>query len=219
MNGGQDLGGAHGFGRVRPEPDEPVFHADWEKRVLAMTLAIGAAGAWNIDMSRHARENRPPHHYLAMSYYEIWLAGLTALLLAHDFITQDELQDGSAHKPPRPVRGVLKADDVARILAKGGPCDRPEVSPPAFKEGDRVRAKRSSPTGHTRLPRYARGASGTIHRINGTFVFPDGNAAGRGEQPQPCYSVKFAARDLWGADADPKHVVYVDLWESYLEPA
>ena len=219
MNGGQDLGGVHGFGPVQLEPDEPVFHAGWEKRVLAMTLAMGAAGAWNIDMSRHARENRPPHRYLAMSYYEIWLAGLTALLLAHDFITPEELQNGHARKTPRPVKHVLKADEVPGVLAKGGPCDRLEVSPPAFKDGDRVRAKRLNPTGHTRLPRYARGAFGTIHRFNGTFVFPDANAAGRGELPQPCYSVKFAARDLWGADADPNHAVYVDLWESYLEPA
>ena len=58
MNGGQDLGGMHGFGQVEPEPNEPVFHAEWERRAFALTLAMGMPGGWNIDMSRFARENR-----------------------------------------------------------------------------------------------------------------------------------------------------------------
>ena len=76
MNGAQDLGGMMGFGPVLAEPDEPVFHVDWEKRVLALTLAAGALGEWNIDMSRHARESLHPVDYLSSSYYEVWLAGL-----------------------------------------------------------------------------------------------------------------------------------------------
>ncbi|HEX9213630.1 MAG TPA: nitrile hydratase subunit beta, partial [Bradyrhizobium sp.] len=48
MNGVHDMGGMDGFGKVEPEPNEPVFHAEWEGRVLAMVRAMGAAGAFNI---------------------------------------------------------------------------------------------------------------------------------------------------------------------------
>ena len=53
---------------------------EWEKRAFALTLAMGAPGGWNIDMSRFARENRPPGEYLRMTYYQIWLAGLQTLM-------------------------------------------------------------------------------------------------------------------------------------------
>ena len=56
MNGPHDLGGADGFGPVVPEPDEPVFHAAWEARTLAVVLATGGGGRWNLDMSRFDRE-------------------------------------------------------------------------------------------------------------------------------------------------------------------
>jgi nitrile hydratase subunit beta len=76
MNGAQDMGGKHGFGPVKPELNEPVFHNEWEKRAFALTLAMGMPGGWNIEMSRFARENRPPAEYLSMSYYQIWFAAL-----------------------------------------------------------------------------------------------------------------------------------------------
>ena len=86
MNGAQDLGGMMGFGPVSPEPDEPAFHAEWEKRALAVTLACGGLGEWNIDMSRHARETLPPPEYLTSSYYEIWTKGLLKLLAARGLV-------------------------------------------------------------------------------------------------------------------------------------
>lgn len=91
MNGGQDLGGMHGLGPIDIEADEPVFHAEWERRVFALTLAMGASGEWNIDMSRHARENRDPVDYLSSSYYEIWLKGLEALLSERGLLDPQEL--------------------------------------------------------------------------------------------------------------------------------
>jgi hypothetical protein len=75
VNGAQDMGGQMGFGPVEAEADEPSFHADWEKRAFGLTIAMGAAGAWNLDMSRYARESLPPAEYLASSYYEIWARG------------------------------------------------------------------------------------------------------------------------------------------------
>ena len=76
MNGVHDMGGMQGFGPVRPEPNEPLFHAPWERQALAMTVAMGACGQWNIDISRSARESLPPAQYLSSSYYAICLAGL-----------------------------------------------------------------------------------------------------------------------------------------------
>ena len=73
------------------------------------------------------------------------------------------------------------------------------------------------PIGHTRLQRYARGKSGTIHRNHGIYVFPDSIVAGLGEKPQHVYSVRFEAQELWGPQASARHAVYLDLWDNYLE--
>lgn len=91
MNGAHDLGGMHGFGPIDPEPDEPVFHAEWERRAFAITLAMGAYGAWNLDMSRYARERMEPGEYLCTSYYEHWLFGLQLLLTEKGFLSEAEI--------------------------------------------------------------------------------------------------------------------------------
>lgn len=90
---------------------------------------------------------------------------------------------------------------------------------PRFHAGQRVRARNIHPAGHTRLPRYARGKTGVVDRIHGGYVFPDTTAHGLGENPQYVYSVRFAARELWGEQASPRDSVYVDLWDDYLEPS
>jgi nitrile hydratase len=218
MKGGQDLGGMHGLGPIEPEPDEPWFHADWERRCFALTLAMGAAGKWNLDMSRHARENRHPADYMRMSYYEIWLAGLERLLADTGLVEPGEL-DGVPRRTPAPAPDrVLAASDVARVLAKGSPTDRPEAVSPRFAVGDRVRVRIMATPGHTRAPRYVHGRTGIVDRVHGTFVLPDANATGRGESPEPCYSVRFDARALWGDSATPGDRVHADLWQSYLDP-
>jgi nitrile hydratase len=213
------MGGTHGFGPVEPEPNEPVFHADWERRAFAITLAMGGTGEWNIDMSRFARENRAPADYLSKSYYELWLAGLEALLAERRLVTEQEVADGRAIGNPRPVKRILAAQDVDRVLSRGTTVAREPKAPARFKPGDRVRAKNMHPTGHTRLPRYVRGHVGMIERVHGCHVFPDSNAAGRGEDPQWLYSVSFEGRELWGAEGDPTLKVSVDAWEPYLDPA
>jgi hypothetical protein len=308
MNGAHDLGGMHGFGPVVIEPDEPVFHAEWERRVFALTLAMGAWRRWNLDMSRHAREQMPPAEYLATSYYEHWLHGLELLLERHGFLSRAELdrrsraeldrpgreEPGRAHEvdrgaggepdpraaePARPARGDAgpsaaaterhgaggtdprggEADrqgrgethragqagrrprgETAAAAAPAGPGPqpgalRPEGVPrllqnrraarlddpvaPKFKPGDRVVARNVHPVGHTRLPRYVRGRLGVVDRDHGVFIFPDTHAAGLGRKPQHVYSVRFAARELWGPEAPARDAVYVDLWDDYLEAA
>lgn len=219
MNGVHDMGGMHGFGPVVPEPDEPPFHAPWEKRAFALTLAMGMPGGWNLDMSRFARESMPPATYLASSYYEIWMAGLQTLMLQRGLVSADEIEKGHAQGAPKPVARILSAADVEKVLYRGGPTERETTTAAKFVIGDRVRMKNINPPTHTRLPRYVRGHVGTIDLLHGAHVFPDTHAIGEGENPQWLYTVRFAARELWGESADPTVSVSVDAWESYLAPA
>ena len=218
MNGAHDMGGAMGFGSVATEIDEPVFHAEWEKRVLAMNIALGPATGWNIDQGRFARENVPPHDYLSRTYYEIWFAGLVRLLAERGIVDADEIAASRGLHAARPPATTLKPDQVAPMLAAGRPSGRQINAPARFKQGDRVRARNIHPASHTRLPRYVRGHAGTITLLHGVHVFPDTNAAGLGEAPQWLYTVRFTAHELWGEAADPTVTVSVDAWESYLEP-
>lgn len=218
MDGAHDMGGVEGYGPVRPEPDEPVFHAEWERRAFAMTLAMARPGAWTIDMSRFARENRPHDDYLSKSYYQLWLAGLERLIVAHDLVSSDEIAEGRAMTPPRTDVNILRRDDVDAMLRRGGPTERNSGSRAPFSIGDRVRARNINPPTHIRLPRYVRGHIGTIELIHGCHVLPDSSAHGAGENPQWLYTVTFNGHDLWGAHSDPTVQVSVDAWESYLEP-
>jgi nitrile hydratase len=219
MNGIHDMGGMHGMGPIQQERNEPVFHHLWEKRVFALRRAMGAWRRWNIDVSRHEVELVPAADYLRMSYYERQFAAFVVLLEKRGFITPAELESGTP-EPGMPVAvPALSVDKAAELIAKGVPTSRDVPAAPRFQIGQRVRARNINPPGHTREPRYVRGKLGIIHRDHGVFVFPDTNAHFLGEKPQHVYSVRFAARELWGADAAPQDGVYVDLWDDYLEPA
>jgi nitrile hydratase len=211
------MGGQMGFGAIDVEPNEPVFHADWEARVLGLTLAMGAARAWNIDMGRFARESLPPAEYLSSSYYQIWLRGLQKLLVQTGLVSQDELDAGRSLAPGRPGIGVLEPEYVQRALSASVSNERPVATPALFAVGDPVVTRNMNPRGHTRLPRYARAKRGVVERAHGAHVFADANASGRGEDPQWLYTVRFTGVELWGDDADPTLVVSIDAWESYLE--
>jgi nitrile hydratase len=219
MNGPHDLGGQMGFGPVTPEPNEPYFHAEWEKRALGIVLSCGAFGAWTIDESRHARENIAPSAYLAASYYEIWIRALETLLERHGFVTGDEIDAGHKLSDGAAPKRLLKADMVAGVLARGGPCDRPVDRAPRFAVGEKVRTRNFNPQTHTRLPRYARAKMGIVEAVQGSYVFPDDNAHGKGENPQWVYTVVFTGGEIWGEGADPSLSVSIDAWESYLERA
>ena len=217
MNGIHDMGGMHGMGPIRREENEPVFHETWEGRVYAINRALGAWGKWNIDAGRHGIEVLPPADYLRMSYYEKWLVRNMALLVQHGLVTQAELESGKAAPGSAKQTPRLTAADVPAATQRGSYM-RPDAEAKArFRVGEQVRARKMNPEGHTRLPRYARGREGVIARHHGIFVFPDTNAHFQGEQPQHLYSVRFAARELWGEAASPRDSVYIDLWDSYLE--
>ena len=219
MNGVHDMGGMHGMGPIMREADEPVFHERWEGRIHALNRALAAFGKWNIDASRHARERIPPADYLSMSYYERWLAALVMQLEESGLVTAAELQSGRPASGFARAKPLLSAEQVRTAASERGWFERPVNMPPRFVIGQPVRAKKINPTGHTRLPGYARGRTGIVDRIHGAHVFPDSNAHFRGEDPQHLYSVRFSARELWGEEAAPRDSVYIDLWESYLDPA
>ncbi len=217
MNGPHDLGGAHGFGPVVPELDEPPFHADWERRMFALTLAMGGTGMWTLDMSRHAREQVPPPDYLASTYYEIWLKGLERLLVERGLATDEEIASGRASEPPIPLPRKPTADKVAAGLARGAPTEREPSAAAVFNVGDNVRARIINPSGHTRLPRYVRGRRGRIAAVRGAHVFADASAAGRDEDARWLYSVAFDAAEVWGPEGRAGDEIVIDLWEPYLE--
>jgi nitrile hydratase subunit beta len=211
-----DLGGRKGEGAVVPEPEGELFHAAWERQALALTLAMGASGVWNIDMSRSARETLP--EYRSLSYYEIWIEALQKLLLEHDLVDPNEITAARMLRPGRPLPRVLRAAEVPAALAAGSPTRRTASTTARFVTGQRVRTRVEEVGHHTRLPGYARGKVGRIERIHGVHVFADAHAHGLGEEPQWLYTVGFSARELWGEDAARELTVSIDAWEPYLEP-
>jgi nitrile hydratase len=217
MDGVHDMGGMDGFGKVEREPNEPVFHHRWEGRVLAMSRAMGVFRAWSIDTSRYFIELLSPSVYFTSSYYEKWFLRNVRLLTERGLIDADEVAAGRALRPAKSMkRDRFTLADVESVTRRGS-YGRPAPAPARYKVGDRVRTKNIHPTTHTRLPRYARGHVGVVERLHGAHVFPDSAAAGKGEDPQWLYTVRFDAQELWGADADPKLKVSIEAFEPYLE--
>jgi nitrile hydratase len=226
MNGIHDMGGTIGFGPVEPERDEPVFHEEWERRVFGMLVSVMSQGIIpSFDEFRHGVERMDPVHYISSSYYEHWLFAISKLLAEKGIITEDQLQertDQLTREPgARPASSRENSRRLAALLRKavqtGASAERRSDTAPRFKPGDQVLARNMHPAGHTRIPRYVRGKRGTIDRVHGVYAFPDTNAHGQGEQPQPVYSVRFEGRELWGDAAAPGSSLYIDLFEPYLE--
>jgi len=218
MNGVHDMGGMHGMGPVVHEKDEPVFHEEWEGRVYALTRLVRAGGGrWNIDAGRYEIERIAPAEYLRMSYYERWAWRLPIQAIKIGLVTQAEVESGSPAPGSAKATPQLTAASVPAMVATRVSTKRDVDVKATFKRGQRVRARNMHPTGHTRLPRYARGKVGAVAEDRGVFVFPDTNAEFLGEKPQHLYSVRFTARELWGDRASPRDSVYLDLWDDYLE--
>jgi nitrile hydratase beta subunit len=218
MNGVHDMGGMQDMGPVQREKNEPVFHQRWEGRVWGMMWLGSAWGKWNLDAMRHAIERIPPADYLRMSYYEKWLAALVDLVTGRGLVTHAEVESGRPAAGSAKATPPVKAEGVPALIARGNPVKRNVAVAARFQVGQRVRGRNINPTTHTRLPRYARGKLGTIERDHGVFLFADSNAHFQGEKPQHLYSVRFAARELWGEQAAPRDAVFVNLWDDHLEP-
>ncbi|HKV55550.1 MAG TPA: nitrile hydratase subunit beta [Candidatus Binataceae bacterium] len=235
MNGVHDLGGMHGFGPIEREANEPAFHSAWERQVFGVMLGAMGLRKFNVDEFRRTIERMPPARYLAASYYERWLHAIETLLIEKNVLSRAEInarlgelgvRDDStggahdlapAHTTPNRSNSAARSGDLTE--GQSTPLRRNPGHKPRFKPGDRVIARNLNPHGHTRIPRYVRGHRGVVRRNWGVFAFPDTHAHGLGANPQHCYAVEFAARELWGDDAAAGDSLYVDLWEDYLAPA
>jgi nitrile hydratase subunit beta len=218
MNGIHDMGGMHDMGPIEVEKNEPVFHAPWESRVLAMTRAVQASGKFRLGL-RPPIESIPPAEYLSMSYYERWLTSLIERMVASGLVTRAEIERGRPAEGNAKAVPALSATQAATYLLRVIPGGRDTPVSARFQTGERVRARNINPVTHTRLPRYARGKSGTIAGDNGVFPLFDTSAYSLPDKPQHSYSVRFAARELWGDQASVRDSVYIDLWDDHLEPA
>ena len=225
FNPHHDMGGQSGGPVIPDKADDPIFEQPWHKRVLGLTVAAGGMGVWNIDMSRFRRENLPQQDYQHFTYYEKWLAALTNLFVVNGFVSRDELIEGY-QGPLQPIQdNIMRAPDVAAILARGAPSARPYDGVAKFTVGARVTTRHPVDTlhadpGHTRLPLYAANKTGVVLFTHGAHALPNSNAHQLGETPEPLYAVEFMAADLW-PDSDTGHsdTVIIDCWESYLETA
>jgi nitrile hydratase len=219
VNGVHDMGGLQGMGPVRGEEKEPVFHESWEGRVYALTRAMQAWRKWNLDADRYALEAMLPIDYLRMSYYERWLTRLEHQVVQYGFVTKEELRAG--HPSPESTRSTptFTLATSSSWENRGIPSSDDSTVAPSFQVGQSVHALNIHPVGHTRLPRYARGKLGVVVRDHGVYLFPDTNAHFQGENRQHVYSIRFAARELWGEGAALRDAVHLDLWDDYLERA
>ena len=221
MSRPHDMGGQVGGDRVKPAPDGIAgYDAPWHRTALGLTLAAGGLGAWTIDEARAARERLAD--YPRMTYYEKWIAALANLLVEKGLVARAELAAGTADAAPLSSR-AFTAEKVAPALSRGTPYSRPGPAP-RFAVGDRVTTRHPAANafvarGHTRLPAYAEGKPGRVILSHGPHVFPDRNAHGLGEAPEPLYTILFRAADLWKTPENPDDEVTLDLWESYLAPA
>ena len=218
MNGVHDMGGVDGFGKVEVEPNEPVFHAPWEGRVLAMQRAMGYAGAWHIDHSRFAQERLPPATYLSVSYYQRWALAMESNVLERGYASPDELKAGHAQTAGKNLPRKMSLATIGAGLCRNSFYRTPQ-GPQKVQPGDRVRTRNIHPASHTRLPRYARDKIGVVERCHGCHMFPDSVAANLGDDPQWLYTVVFESRELWGPEADPTLKISIDAFEPYLDPA
>jgi nitrile hydratase subunit beta len=220
MSGIADMGGTEGWGQVHPPArDEPVFPERWNGRAFALTLLSVRVSGWNVDAFRHAVERLDRHAYLDDGYFGRWLNASELMLTDSAILAPGAIEararnlDGEQVEEP-PIPTPDKPDYAP--TAEGSL--RSVQAAPAFTTGERVRAKNSSPPGHTRLPGYARGHTGVVELIQPAAVLPDTNAHFRGENPQHVYTVRFDSRELWGSDADAEpFAVTLELYESYLE--
>ena len=216
-----------------------VFDKPWHAKVWAFAHLTGALGIWNLDVSRRFRESLPINDYVNFSYYEKWLAALTNILVFYKLVTEAELKK-VVEETINKERSGLKTDEpknkkcmgnpnwdapdriaVMKTLGWGGGSERESELKPKFLNGEKVETIFGNPNpdvkgGHTRLPGYAMGREGIIYAYRGVHVFPDKNAHGFGEEPQPLYTVEFSSRDLFGKDAEAYHKVFLDCWEPYL---
>ena len=224
MNGIHDMGGLHGFDDLNHDPDDPVFHSEWESRVFCITQVIDTREIWNLDEHRHEIELMNPANYINDGYYGRWLFAMESILNRKNILLSEEVEqriEEMSRNPRRltpPVREgrswPLSDDEKVRW----GACREEAQVVPVFKVADEVRVRNIHPPGHTRVTSYTRGKAGIVERVHAQpWVLPDTRAHYNGENLQPVYTVKFAAQTLWGPQAESNQHLYIDLSEDHIE--
>jgi len=183
-----------------------------------MKQASASAKSWTIDWFRHSRELAEPVDYLTRPYFDQWLTTLAAQMIDEGYLTLDEVKAGASASVVKP--GVPpQSPEAARAYVKKARSFAVGVNtPPRFALGAGVRCRLDGGSGHTRLPGYVRGRAGVIHAHHGGHILPDASAHGE-ERGEHLYTVSFASADLWPEAKGSRDRVFVDLWDSYLEPA
>ncbi|HET6306727.1 MAG TPA: nitrile hydratase subunit beta [Rhodopila sp.] len=230
------LGGLEGL-----EPsdfDLRVFAEPWEKRIFGIHTAMMALSAqvplpptpsgfrsvWTWADLRTAAEAMQPFDYFKYRYYEKWLGGVCAYLVANGYLTEQELEartQSYLQKPDAPLPSAAEPtiDTRVRTYLMGG------VSPqqkrreaPWFKTGDRVVVGDPPTIEHTRLPGFLRNKPGIVESVyeeSYTYLSTTGDGIG---PAMPVYCVSFDPQDLWPNNAEPGFRMYADLYQAYLRP-
>lgn len=224
MDGIHDMGGTEGYGPVPFVADEDVrVTTRWEAISGAALFALLRSRKTNIDAHRHRIERIDPTRYLPISYWGRWLAAVESATVDQGIAEQVEIDraiTALGHTPETTAPVPRMHPAVALEARTNDPTFRREIDRPRrFGVGDRVATLADAPNrGHHRLPRYARGRTGTVVRAYPAFTFPDAVAHDRGEQPTYVYAVGFSGRELWGSSADPNQICHLDVFEPYLLP-
>jgi nitrile hydratase beta subunit len=217
-----DMGGMHGFGRVVERGGELAYHEPWEPRIFAIQLLVGLEGLGAGAGGRVVREEMDPASYLAASYYERWLYSAEQRLLRKGTIAPGDVEAMmerlTGHEPVPEHHDQAMAERMLDNLRARRPM-APPSDQARFGPGSRVRVKRMHAPGHTRCPRYVRGAAGVVEAVRGADRLPDRAVYGEKVVREPVYSVAFSSEELWGPSDEPAWMVSLDLWDSYLEPA
>ena len=223
MRRAHDVGGVPGFGAIAIEQDEPVFHADWERRMFGITMCvIGKGLVGSVDEFRWGVEQLTPEQYFEQSYYERWFSPIERALFARGALGPGELAQRTAAMAGS---GALPrhdepewSDGFVGFVRTAGSFGRPPDATARFAPGDRIRVKDVEAPAHTRLPTYARGKVGMIERVHERNVVPDLRAVGLGEVWEHTYLVVFPAQEVFGDRSEPGQELTLDVWESYIEP-
>lgn len=221
-----NIGGLEGLGPVNVE--KRIFVQPWEKRVFGVHTAMMGLGIWTWTELRTLAEGMNPVDYIKLRYYEKWLGGITAFLIDKGFFSQEEfeartvkyLEDASASLPAKGGDPAI-TDRIVKYLWDGDSPLRDAPGKPKFAAQEKVRVRDFIPSAHTKLPGYLRGKTGVIDKVyDGMWAFPPVATGPEGisGDPQPIYLVKFDPKEIWSRPyAESGEVVYVDLYETYLE--
>ncbi len=226
VNGPHDVGGLLGLGAVPCKEPGPVFREEWEGRVFALSVAGVVSGTFGVDDHKTVCEGLHPVAYMSMSYWEQWLYGAEVCFVGTGAFSQEDVDrrvTELTEAPDTPLPGTTDAElesNIERFIADGLPqatLDRPH----RFAVGDRVRVKHlrvEAGVEHTSLPMYVQGQLGTVALAYRPEPLGDAIVAGEGPRLDYVYAVRFEGSELW-PDGDPRSIVHVDLFESYLEAA